>query len=108
MVFRYLCVVNHKQKTCTMSNLTLTELEDQILQALIGQLYAEPGFSDVDANDLANATGISTKIIRGALSSLIKKGVVTIETGDFGYQLIHLLPKYWHLHPRWKDETAEQ
>ncbi len=92
-----------------MTNKTeFTELETQVLDALIENLYAEPGFSDVDANDLAEATGIPTKQVRGVLSSLIKKGVVTLDrTDNWGaenYVIVYLNESYWHLHPEWKNE----
>jgi sugar-specific transcriptional regulator TrmB len=87
-----------------------TELEQTILDSLIKGLYAEPGFSDVDANDLAQSTGIPTKQIGGVLSSLVKKGVVSLEETDtWGapeqYVLIYLNKAYWYLHPEWRDEA---
>jgi DNA-binding MarR family transcriptional regulator len=90
--------------------LQLTTLENQVLECLIDNLYAEPGFSDVDANDIANQTKISTKIIRGTLSSLVKKGIVHLEeTNTYGaerqYVLIHLNQSFWYLHPQWKTES---
>jgi hypothetical protein len=86
-----------------------TELEKLTLDSLIDGLYAEAGFSDVDANDLAEWTGIPTKTIRGTLASLVKKGTVWIEGNDSGYQIIYLSISAWGLHPRWKDsdEYAE-
>jgi hypothetical protein len=89
-------------------NLLLTELETRVLETLIDGLYAEPGFSDIDAHDIARSTGISTKSIRGALSSLVKKGIIHLdETDTFGapeqYVLIYLNPDYWYLHPEWKN-----
>jgi hypothetical protein len=87
-----------------------TELEEQVLNALIENLYAEPGFSDVDATDLSEWTGIPTKQVRGVLSSLIKKGVVTLdETDTYGarnYVIVYLNEAYWYLHPEWKSETG--
>jgi DNA-binding IclR family transcriptional regulator len=92
-----------------MTNKTeFTELETQVLDALIGGLDAEPGFSNIDANDLAESTDIPTKQIRGVLSSLVKKGVVTLdETDTYGapkYVIVYLNESYWHLHPEWKSE----
>jgi len=91
-----------------MSQTQFTELETQVLDALIGGLDAEPGYSNIDANDLAEETGIPTKQIRGVLSSLVKKGVVTLdETDTFGapkYVIVYLNESYWHLHPEWKNE----
>jgi hypothetical protein len=90
-------------------NLELTKLENTVLETLINGLYAEPGFSDVDAHDISRDTGISTKSIRGALSSLVKKGIVSlIETNSYGavkqYVIIYLNDNYWYLHPEWKTE----
>lgn len=86
--------------------INLTDLEQTLLTELIGSLYAEEGFSDVDAKDLAQGTGISIKIVRGALGSLVKKGIVSIEqTDNWGadeqFQLIYLNEAYWYMHPRW-------
>lgn len=90
--------------------LTVTPLENTILTALVQSLYAEPGFSDVDAKDLSLETGIDTRSIRGALGSLVRKGVVTLEqTNTYGakeqYVIIYLNPEFWGLHPEWKSEN---
>jgi transcription initiation factor IIE alpha subunit len=85
-------------------NLSLTARESVVLESLISGLYAEPGFSDVDAHDLSRQTGIPTKSIRGVLSSLVKKGIVSIETGgNEEYELIYLNDGYHYLHPEWKE-----
>jgi DNA-binding MarR family transcriptional regulator len=90
------------------SELNLTELESKTLDSFIGGLYAEPGYSDVDVNDIASELGISTKIIRGALGSLVKKGIVTIDTNDSGYDIIYLNTKYWSLvNENWAEEAKE-
>ena len=39
-------------KDMMINELNLTELETKTLTTFIGGLYAEPGFSDVDVNDL--------------------------------------------------------
>lgn len=89
--------------------LGLTPLETQTLNALIDGLYAEPGFSDIDANDLSAATGIPTKTIRGVLSSLVKRGIVElVPTDTWGipksqqFVIVYLRQEYWDLHPEWK------
>lgn len=92
-----------------MKNLNLTDLETKTLTAFIDHLYAEPGFSDVDAKDLSKATKIPTTSIRGVLSSLVKKGIVSlVETNTYGaseqYVIIYLNPEFWYLHPEWKEE----
>jgi len=85
-------------------NLSLTVQETQVMESLIQGLYAEPGFSDVDAHDLSRWTKISTRSIRGVLSSLVQKGIISIEGNDSGYQIIYLNPGYWYLHPEWAGE----
>jgi hypothetical protein len=88
-------------------NLSLTAMETQVMESLIVNLYAEPGFSDVDAKDLSRSTKIPTRSIRGVLSSLVKKGLITIDnscSSNRAYELIYLNPGYWYLHPEWKEE----
>jgi predicted DNA-binding transcriptional regulator len=89
------------------SELNLTELESKTLESFVLSLYAEPGFSDVDVNDISADLGISSKIIRGALGSLVKKGIVTIDTNDSGYDIIYLNTKYWPLVNESWAEAAE-
>jgi len=87
----------------------LTVLEKQTLQSLIYGLYAEPGFSDVDAHDIARDIKVSTRSVRGALSSLIKKDYINIDDPGTGYQIIYLNYNRWYLHPEWiEDYDAEQ
>lgn len=82
-----------------------TTLENEVIQSLIRQLYAEPGFSDVEVRDISEDTGISSRMIRGALGSLSKKGVIYVDEvrmwGRDSMQLIHLHSDYYHLHPEW-------
>jgi sugar-specific transcriptional regulator TrmB len=87
-----------------MKELNLTGLEEQVLTHLINGLYAEAGYSDVDATDITEWSGIPIKSVRGVLSSLVKKGIIHIEGNDSGYQLIYLLEEHWGLHPEWKSE----
>ena len=92
-------------------NLKFTALETRVMESLIDGLYAEPGFSDVDAHDISRQTGISTKSIRGVLSSLVKKGIIFIDDscGNGEYELIYLNDGYHYLHPVWKEYyDAEQ
>jgi DNA replication protein DnaD len=86
--------------------LNLTQLEETLLNAFIDHLYAEEGFSDVEANDLAKWTNTDMKIVRGVLSSLVKKGIVTIfqqqgETQNQFYQIVYLNEQHYNLHPVW-------
>jgi DNA-binding MarR family transcriptional regulator len=84
-------------------NLSLTPLETQVLECFINNLYAEPGFSDVDANDISKQTKIPTTSIRGVLSSLVKKGIIQLDENDSKYVIIYLNEQFWYLHPTWKN-----
>ena len=86
-------------------DLNLTQLESQVLGSLISQLYAEAGFSDVDAKDIAQHIKVDIKSVRGSLGSLVRKGIVGIDGNDSGYQIIYLNQDYWYLHPQWKNEV---
>jgi DNA-binding GntR family transcriptional regulator len=83
-------------KDMMINELNLTELETKTLTTFIGGLYAEPGFSDVDVNDLSSELGISTKVLRGALGSLVKKNIVSIDSNG-SYDIIYLREEYWYL-----------
>jgi hypothetical protein len=86
-------------------NLNLTPLETQVMESFISLLYAEAGFSDVDAKDLSADTGIPTRSIRGVLSSLVQKGIINIEDNGAGFQIVYLSKSHWYLHPEWKNEN---
>jgi predicted transcriptional regulator len=85
----------------------LTQLEAQTLKNLIDNLYAEAGFSDVDARDIADNIKVNIKSVRGALGSLVKKGIVTIENNGAGFDIIYLNPAHYYLHPSWSKEWWE-
>jgi DNA-binding IscR family transcriptional regulator len=88
------------------TELNLTELESKTLTAFVGGLYAEPGFSDVDVNDLSSELGIPTKVLRGALGSLVKKNIVFVDENDGGYDIIYLNKPYWGLvNESWAEEA---
>jgi DNA-binding MarR family transcriptional regulator len=90
----------------TIENLNLTELEIKVLTTLIDSLYAEAGFSDVDAKDLSKWTKIDIKSIRGVIGSLVRKDIISIYDNGAGYQIIELCRAFWYLHPEWKNETV--
>ncbi len=83
-----------------------TEKENKVLKALILSLYAEPGFSDVEAQELATQTGLTVYAVGGVLSSLLEKGVISTDDShgldDVG-ALIYLTEGYYWLHPVWSD-----
>jgi len=67
----------------------LTQLEAQVLKSIASMMYAEYGFSDVGASDVSEHTGIDMKVIRGVISSLVKKGHISpleIRSDQWGYQ----------------------
>lgn len=78
----------------------LTAMEKQTLVALLANLYAEPGFSDVTPSDLSKITTIPMNSLRGVLSSLVQKGLVWMED-DRGPMVVYLASKHYHLHPTW-------
>jgi Fe2+ or Zn2+ uptake regulation protein len=82
----------------------LTQLETQVLKNLIDNLYAESGFSDVDARDISDNTKVDIKSVRGALGSLVKKGIINIEDNGAGFEIIYLNSNHYYLHPEWKNE----
>ena len=82
----------------------LTQLEAQTLKNLIDNLYAEAGFSDVDARDIADNIKVNIKSVRGALGSLVKKGIINIEDNGAGFEIIYLNSNHYYLHPEWKNE----
>lgn len=89
-----------------MINLTVSEAE--VIKALIDSMYAEYNFSDVDINDLAQITGTTTKILRGVVSSLVKKGLVEKFENDGGYVILYLTDLVaGYVNEEWKDEAGE-
>ena len=86
--------------------LQLTEMETATMTSLISLLYAEPGFSDVDAKDLSKDTGIPMNSIRGVLSSLTKKGLIWMDDPGAGFIIIYLSEQFYYLHPTWSTENA--
>jgi hypothetical protein len=55
---------------------------------------------------LSSELGISTKVLRGALGSLVKKGVVFVDESDSGYDIIYLNKSYWSLvNESWAEEA---
>lgn len=68
-----------------MEIIKVTELEKQVLQALALSMYAEEGFSDVGIEEIEEITQLSSKVIRGVGSSLVKKGLIHIDNRDGEY-----------------------
>ena len=89
------------------NDLQLTKMEKTVLNSLIENLYAEPGFSDVSPQDLSSSTKIPMRSLRGVLGSLSKKGVIWLTddySSDREFVIVYLCESYYHLHPSWKNE----
>ena len=86
-----------------MENLNLTEKETKVLKTFIGELYAEPGFSDVGVEDLSKLTEIPMKQIRGVMTSLTKKGILSVDEVGATCPIVYLSDSFYYLHPEWKD-----
>jgi len=90
-------------------NLELTELETSFLKAFIPNLYAEPGFSDINPKEMAQATGMDIKTVKGVMGSLVKKDIIwTMSSEELGIPrengpIIYLNESYYFLHPDWKN-----
>lgn len=97
---------------------TFTKLEAAVLRSLVDQLYAEPGFSDVDAGDISADTDIGLQAVGGVLTALTNKGVLFVEelsprTGHLGLgengqgvSIIYLTDLGEQFHARWAEERG--
>jgi len=75
---------------------SLPLLSARVLRALLAGLYAEPGYSDVDAKDIAKAIGEPVDRVKGALGSLVQKGLVDAIDMEANGKVLPLL--YTDLH----------
>lgn len=93
-----------------MTNLTLTSKEAIFIETFVGLLYAEPGFSDVDATDMIRELAdhdLNRNAVAGLISSLTEKGVIwTADGKDWGcdYDIIYLNNE--ELHPEWAQDNG--
>lgn len=108
-----------KPKPITMKRITnLTELEKKVLQCLVDSMYAEWGYSDVGATDISRDAKIEIKVLRGVLSSLVKKSLIEIEdrsdmmdykANDPSWEpIIYLYGEAQGLVPKWVEESNGQ
>lgn len=61
----------------------MTDLETKVLLALevcVGR--CDPGFSDVQIDDISYLSGVEEKVARGVVSSLVKKDMMEVEITD--------------------------
>jgi hypothetical protein len=111
-------------------SIEITQKENEVLKSLVDGLYAEPSYSDVGLPEFRKDTGLSNKILRGVLSSLIQKQVITVwdRMDEISYvngrmrklgldpdtHIYYLSPQFYHLlnddiRTEWMDaDPAEQ
>ena len=99
-----------------MKTINVTELEKRVLEALSSEMYAESGFSDVGLQEVCDIANLNPQIARGVASSLIKKGLLYIDTreGEWGINhndpymhIWYLEGDAWGLVPAWVEELGE-
>jgi hypothetical protein len=82
-----------------------TDKEITFLESFISKLYAEPGFSDVSAEDFADEYP-TQQHLGGVMASLTEKGVIYVEDHrDSGcdYDIIYLQSEFYKHHKDWAD-----
>ena len=96
-----------------MKTIKVTPKEKQVLESLAQNMYAELGFSDVGFPELRKDTGLTNNILRGVVSSLIKKNLIDIDDRrdeidinhrDVDNHIIYLTEKTQGLVPHWIEE----
>lgn len=80
-----------------------TDLEFKVLTCLINNLYAEPGFSDVGVEEIAEKLKMKMNSVKGVVGSLCKKQICYVDE-EFK-DCIYLDRGYWFLHPEWCTEV---
>lgn len=90
--------------------ISLTTKENKLLNSLVSLLTSEPGFSDIDCNDISKATKMKVEEVKGLVGSLVKKELLfTSKTdnsaSDEQFDLVYLAPLAWSIHPDWKNES---
>jgi len=91
----------------TLKRIDLTVNEATTLKALINSMYAEYNYSDIDINDLSRITKITTKKLRGVISSLVKKNLVEKEENDAGFVILYLTDLVAGYVKEWREYAGE-
>lgn len=74
----------------------LPTLSVTVYQSLLNGIYAEPGFSDVEADDLVTATELSVGQVAGALGYLVEHGLVWVDDTTVNNKKHRFLfPAFW-------------
>lgn len=82
----------------------LTEMETKVLIELADSMYAEWGFSDCGFEELSDSLQLSKKVLRGVVSSLVKKDLVRV---DDEFDTIYLWNDAQGLVAHWVEENEE-
>lgn len=84
----------------------ISNIEKEVLFALISELYGAPGTSNVSIVDLADKIEISKSKVEKVVASLMEKKIVSLnhERGA----IIHLKKPFWNLHTVWANEINEK
>jgi len=70
----------------------LPEFSRRVFYSLVRGLYAEPGFSDVEATDIANDLAVPVNRVKGALSRLSVVGLLSdAEPTEVNDEILYLL-----------------
>lgn len=105
-----------EQVTENIKDLNLTKMEHLVLRNIILNLYAEAGFTDLEASDLTKNLLMEMKVLRGVISSLVQKGYISVdefESSSVKRNFICLREEFYHLHPLWRtavkgEDDAEE
>ena len=92
-----------------MNTITVTQLEKEVLEALAHEMYAEPGFSDAGLGEVVKGSGLPVNVVRGVMSSLIKKDLLYVwdRVGDWGVNAKDPYTHIWYLTSKTKGLVSE-
>jgi|LakMenEpi03Aug12_release.lakeMendotaPanAssembly.Ray.scaffolds.fasta_scaffold1050109_2 hypothetical protein len=92
-----------------MKTITVTQLEKKVLEALANEMYAECGFSDAGLREVIKGSGLSVNVVRGVMSSLIKKDLIYVwdREGDWGINHKDVYMHIWYLTEQTKGLVTE-
>jgi len=99
-----------------MKQVTVTPMEKQVIDALVNEMYAERGFSDVGLGEVCAETNLSPRVVRGVVGSLVKKGLISVWNRE-GDTSVNWRDPYTHIYyltseteglvEHWLEEGAE-
>lgn len=92
-----------------MKTIAVTQLEKEVLEALAGEMYAECGFSDAGLGEVVESSGLPVNVVRGVMSSLIKKDLLYVwnRENDWGVNARDPYMHIWYLTDKTKGLVSE-